>query len=115
MRRRVFATGMGLILTVTLAACGQGNVRRSIAAASVAGTPGYAPARVTVDKGDKVFLTVNNLTDKTHGFSVEGYGIRKTVDPSKPMRVIFRADKPGTYKIFCQLHPAHGQATLVVQ
>jgi len=37
------------------------------------------------------------------------------VEPGKPLKVKFSAGKPGTFKIFCQLHPAHQMATLVVE
>ena len=47
--------------------------------------------------------------------SAEGYGIRKTVDPNKTLRVKFRATRGGTFKIFCQLHPTHQTAVLQVQ
>lgn len=115
MKARAIAAATTLLLAGVLGSCGQGDESRRIAATSVRGRAGFAPDPVTVDKGDKITLTVGNTTDRTHGFRIEGYGVARTVDPGKPIRVVFRADKPGVYKIDCQLHPAHGIASLIVQ
>jgi len=88
---------------------------RTINAAAVNGKPGFAPQVIEVKKGDKVDLTVGNTTEKTHGFSIEGYGLKaQTVEAGKPIHVKFTAKKTGTYKVFCQLHPAHQFATFQV-
>lgn len=87
----------------------------TINAAAVNGKPGFAPQVIKATRGDKVDITVGNTTDKTHGFSIEGYGVKEaTVQPGAPIHVKFTADKTGTYKIFCQLHPAHQFATFEV-
>ena len=113
--RRLSVTAL-LGLALVLAGCGgHATSRRSIDAAAVAGGAGFDPATVTVHKDDNVVLTVGNTTDKTHGFSIEGYGIHDEVSPGTPLKVKFKAKKPGTFKIFCQLHPAHQVATLVVE
>jgi len=102
-------------LGLAVAGCASHTDRDTIRAALVDGKAGFAPASVTVHKGDKVDLTVRNSTDKTHGFSVEGYGIGRVSDPTAaPMHLRFTADRAGTFKIYCQLHPAHQTATLVV-
>jgi len=102
-------------LTASLGACGQGDTSRAISVVTKDGKAGFAPTTVTVDKGDKINLAVGNTTEKTHGFSIQGYGVKKEVAARSTVHVIFRADKPGTYRISCQLHPAHQLATLVVQ
>ena len=60
-------------------------------------------------------LRVSNRTDKTHGFSIDAYGIHRTEDPGKPITVQFTAKQAGTFKIYCQLHPTHQPATLIVR
>ena len=102
-------------LAVSLAGCGSGTDRRTIAAATVAGRPGFSPDPITVDKEDSVRLRVGNSTDRTHGFAVEGYRITRTVEPNQTLDVRFRAFRAGTFKIYCQLHPTHQTATLVVR
>jgi len=113
--RRFFTVPL-LGLALVLAGCGgHATSRRSIDAAAVAGNPGFDPDKITVHQDDNVVLTVGNRTDKTHGFSIEGYGIRHEIEPGKPLEVKFKAKKPGTFKIYCQIHPAHQLATLVVE
>lgn len=111
-RRVLVGTTMA---AVAVAGCGGGAATRTVSAAMVGAAPGFSPSTITVDKGDKVALTVGNDTAKTHGFSVEGYGIAKEVAPGSPLKVTFTASKEGVYKVFCQLHPAHQTATLVVR
>ncbi len=104
--------GLGLVLT----GCGgHPDVRRQIAAANVGGGAGFEPATITVDKDDNVRLAVGNTSTRIHGFSIEGYGIQREVEPNNGIQVRFSARKPGTFKIYCQLHETHQVATLVVQ
>lgn len=102
-------------MALSLSSCGGEKETRTINAASVDGKATWAPEVVTVKKGDKVDITVGNTTDKTHGFTIEGYGVDPTtVDVGKPIQVKFTAEKSGTFRIFCQLHPAHQAATFQV-
>lgn len=104
------------VAALALAGCGGSTVRRSIDAAAVEGAPWFAPQVVTVDKGEEVVLTVGNSTGRPHGFTIEGYGIQREVNPGNPMEVKFVARKSGTFKVYCQLHTdTHKPATLVVQ
>jgi nitrosocyanin len=111
---RVLATGAVAVLA--LAGCGGGGTsNRTIQADIVNGKAGFVPSTVNVHKGDKVDLVVTNTTDKTHGFDIEGYHITREIDPTAPpVHVKFTANQGGTFKIFCQLHPTHQTATLVV-
>ncbi len=110
-----FAVALACV-ALALGGCGGSPTKhRAIAAVDVGSGAGFDPTTVTVDKDDNVVLTVGNRTDKTHGFSIEGYGIRHEIEPGKPLEVKFKARKPGTFKIYCQIHPAHQIATLVVE
>ncbi len=103
-------------LGLVLAGCGgHPDVRRQIAAANVAGGAGFEPETVTVHKDDVVRMAVGNTSTRTHGFSIEGYGIQREVEANNGIQVRFRATKPGTFKIFCQLHETHRVATLIVE
>jgi nitrosocyanin len=103
-----------LALSLTLAACST-TERKPIAATFVGNGAGFVPEVTTVDKENTVIMRVGNGTDRPHGFTIEGYGIRRTVDPNQTVQVKFRASRAGTFKIFCQLHPTHQTATLRVQ
>ncbi|MDQ6910449.1 MAG: cupredoxin domain-containing protein [Actinomycetota bacterium] len=114
-RRSTFLAALAFFGVIAVGCSGDTTDRRTINAAAVNGKPGFAPEVVQVKKGDEVDLTVGNTTDKTHGFSIDGYGVKATtVDPGKPIHVKFTANKTGTYKVFCQLHPAHQSATFQV-
>ena len=91
------------------------TVHRSIAATPVSGAPGFFPTSIIVNQEDTVILKVGNGTSNEHGFSIEGYRIAKTVKPNETVEIKFKAKRGGTFKIFCQLHPAHQTATLIVQ
>ncbi|MCA1844120.1 MAG: hypothetical protein LC792_13240, partial [Actinobacteria bacterium] len=66
-----------------LGGCGSTKTdRASISAALVGGKAGFAPAALSVDKGDKVVLQVGNTTDKAHGFNIDGYPVKdRVVEP----------------------------------
>jgi len=114
--RAALSTSLAAVVAVGLSACGgTQHVVRKIDAAKVGDGAGFAPATITVDKRNRVVLRVGNTTDKTHGFSIEGYGIKKEVQPGEPIEVRFTATNAGTYKVYCQLHPAHRTATLIVR
>jgi nitrosocyanin len=104
------------VAALALAGCGGSTVRRSLDAATVEGAPWFSPQVVTVDKGERVVLSVRNSTARPHGFTIEGYGIQREVVPGEPMELRFQARKGGTFKVYCHLHPdTHRPATLVVQ
>ena len=113
---RAAAALAAVAAAVAVAGCVGQSERRTVAAATVAGKPGFSPDTITVHTGDKVDLVVSNATDNTHGFDIEGYGLTpRVVDPTlEPQRIKFTARRAGTFKIYCHLHPAHQTATLVV-
>ena len=114
-RRRIAAAAAAVPLVLLFTGCATPTDHREITATVINGAAGFDPAAITVEKEDTVVITVSNTTDKTHGFSIQGMGVRKTVDPNQTLRVKFRAGRGGAFKIYCQLHPAHGTATLLVE
>jgi len=100
---------------VALGACGVNTDHHAINAALVAGKPGFAPSRITVHQRDKVVLKVGNRTATKHGFSIRGYPVTETVDPGGTTFVKFTARRAGRFDIYCQLHPKHQHALLVVK
>ncbi len=118
MRRRA-AIGLIAVAALTLGGCrvGEAKVRRRINVTTDAkGTAQFTPRELTVQKGDEVTIVVVNHTNKVHGFSIRGYGVPPSeVAPDKPDNVVFKAKKEGTYEIFCQLHPTHKRAALIVE
>jgi plastocyanin len=96
-------------------ACSNAVVHRSINAAEVApGTSGFSPGVIRVHRDDKVAIKLGNTTARTHGFTIVDQNVQTTVDAGKTVSVKFVPRTAGTFRIYCQLHPAHRPAELVV-
>src|SRR5204863_9774182 len=80
----------------------------------ISAKPGFSVQTVTVTKGDKVDLRLDNNLPVPHGFSIDAYGIHRVVQPHRPQEFTFKASKTGTFRIYCQLHVAHLPASLLV-
>ena len=109
------ALGLATTLLVVLSACGHATQTRTMAIALINGQPGFTPQAVTVDKENRVVMRVNNATNAAHGFTIEGYGPGRVIDGGQSDELRFRASRAGTFKIYCQLHPAHQTSTFVVR
>ena len=105
-----------LVAVVALVAvsCGVRTTHKNIAAAKVGTATGWKGGPIHVKKGDKVVIQVGNTTDKTHGFSIDAFGVKQTVDPGKKITVKLTPTATGHYVIYCQLHPAHLKTELDV-
>jgi nitrosocyanin len=114
--RAVLSTSLAAVVALSLSACGgTQSVERTIDAVAVEGGAGFSPVTVTIDKRNRVQMTVGNATAAPHGFSIEGYGIQEEIAPGAALELEFTATNAGTYKIYCQLHEAHKTSTLVVR
>lgn len=109
---------LALAATVALAGCG-GSTTDKLSVddgPAAGGGNGITPAALSAHKGRKVEIKVKNTaTDKAHGFSIDDFGVAETVDQGKTTTVSFKAKKAGTYRVYCQLHPTHKPAELVVR
>ena len=115
LRRLLPAAAAGIALLLTGCTGGDPTSTRQISAVNVASGAGFEPTTITVDKDDDVRLAVGNSTTRTHGFSIEGYGIQREVEANNGLELKFSARKPGTFKIWCQLHETHQIATFIVR
>lgn len=69
----------------------------------------YTPARVQVNQGDRVVITLT-ASDVVHGFYLDGYGLEQRVEPGVAEQIVFTADKAGKFRYRCSvscgpLHP----------
>jgi nitrosocyanin len=103
-----------VLLALVATACGVRTSHKSISAAKVGTATGWKGGPIRVKKGDKVVIGVGNTTDKTHGFSIDAFGVKQTVDPTKHIDAKLTPTAAGHYVIYCQLHPAHLRTELVV-
>jgi cytochrome c oxidase subunit 2 len=71
----------------------------------------FSPSTITVNKGDKVKITITS-TDVPHGFSIEEYGIDEKLNPNEPVVVEFIADKAGTFTYRCSVPCGAGHAAM---
>jgi nitrosocyanin len=115
MKRAVLVLVPLLAGSLALGGCGVKTTHKSVSAARVTGGTGFTGGPVKVKKGDKVEIKVSNLTDRTHGFAIDAFGVKQTVDPGKKIQVKFTPTATGSYLIYCQLHPAHKTTELIVR
>jgi nitrous-oxide reductase len=62
----------------------------------------FAPARIEVHQGDIVRITFHAV-DIPHTFIIDGYRIAKRAAIGQTITFEFRADRAGTFPIYCNL------------
>jgi heme/copper-type cytochrome/quinol oxidase subunit 2 len=60
----------------------------------------FKPARITVNKGDKVIIRAKAV-DKNHGIGIKAFNIKKTLPKGEWVGIEFTADKEGKFTIRC--------------
>jgi plastocyanin len=115
-RRSVALASMALATATLLTGCGSEKTDHLKANdGPVEGGNGITPAKLTAHEGRQVEITVTNTAkDKQHGFKIADFGVEEVIDQGKTTTVKFKADKAGTFKVECHLHPTHKPAELVV-
>ena len=107
---------VAVVSGVVLAACG-GNHKTEdfrVAITSSGGVSGFNIGTITATEGDKVNIHLENATEKAHGFSIDAFNIHRVIQPHQPETVSFTPNKTGQFKVYCQLHPAHVPAQMIV-
>lgn len=74
----------------------------------------WLPGEVTVVEGDQVTLEILGVNGASHPATIEGYGIDFEVKRGEVTTVEFTADKPGIFRIVCQVHQPAMTGSLVV-
>ena len=73
----------------------------------------FAPATMSVSKGDTVKVTFTNAGKYPHNFTITELNVQgKTIQPGQTDVVTFTADKAGTFKYFCSV-PGHEDKGMV--
>lgn len=81
------------------------------------GTKYWLPSKVTVKKGERIHLRLDNHIpgpNAIHGFRLKDFHVEELVD-EKGKDVEFTADRAGTFKYDCHLHPAHVGGEFIVE
>ena len=115
-RRFVALVSLTLAAASLLTGCGSEETDRLKAEdGPLDGGNAITPAKMTAHEGREVEIAVTNTAkDKQHGFKIDDFGVEEIIDQGKTTTVKFKADKAGTFKVYCHLHPTHKPAELVV-
>jgi heme/copper-type cytochrome/quinol oxidase subunit 2 len=115
--RQLAVASVALAATALLAGCGgpkTDHLKADDGPLQPSGN-GITPTKLAAHKGHKVQIVVTNTAkDKEHGFSIDAFDIHRVIKPRQPQHVTFTPKKTGEFRIYCQLHPAHQPAQLVV-
>lgn len=64
----------------------------------------FDPDVITVDKGDKVIVTLENEGQIPHNWGIPEFGVRTdTIEPGEEDTVTFIANKKGTFTFYCSV------------
>ena len=63
------------------------------------------PENLVARVGDTVNIKIVNESPISENYSIEGYDVDTTLKAKETKEVKFKASKPGSYTIWCKLHP----------
>ncbi|HEX9756900.1 MAG TPA: cupredoxin domain-containing protein [Nitrospiria bacterium] len=75
----------------------------------------WLPSTIIVEKGKEVKLSLNNLVNKEHGFTIEGLDVKEVIKAGGSKEISLKPAKAGVYRYFCHLHKGHVGGQLLVQ
>src|SRR5688572_25161238 len=94
--KRALITGVLVCVAAGLAA--QGKREFTVHAKRFA----FSPERIEVQQDDMVKITFT-ADDIAHSFTIDDYRIAKRAEAGQTVTFEFRADKPGSHAIYCNL------------
>jgi heme/copper-type cytochrome/quinol oxidase subunit 2 len=65
----------------------------------------WDPGTIFVKKGEKINLSIHGINGASHPFIIEGLNVKGEVKKGKETVVSFVAEKEGTYRLICLMHP----------
>ena len=78
----------------------------------------WTPSTFIVKKGEHVKMKlINKAPSGVHGFAIDEVGVKVAVnnqEKDNTQTVEFDADKPGLYRLYCHMHPAHLGGQLLI-
>ncbi|MDQ7859437.1 MAG: cupredoxin domain-containing protein [Armatimonadota bacterium] len=76
----------------------------------------WLPSALIVRRGERVTLTLRNVSPADHGFAIDEARIQEIVQPGQTKTVTFSHRTEGVLRYYCHVHPAHiGGQVLVVR
>ena len=106
-----------LAFVVIVPASAQGERELQAVNINYEGNNVWTPGAFIVKKGEKVRFKLFNRVKadpNVHGFAIDEFNVKVDVYRDKAETVEFVADKPGLFRIWCHLHPAHLPGQLLV-
>ncbi|MGE4608062.1 MAG: cupredoxin domain-containing protein [Myxococcota bacterium] len=86
-----------------------------VVSAVVGGKNLFIPSTIVVTDGAPTTLSLFNTTGKPHGFAIDELGVREVLPADEEFEVVLPELEAGRiYRVYCQLHPPHRSASLVV-
>ena len=86
-----------------------------VVSAVVGGKNLFIPSTIVVTDAAVTTLSLFNTTGKPHGFAIAALGIEVVLPADEEFEIVLPALEAGRiYRIHCQLHPPHRNASLVV-
>lgn len=100
---------LGLTVAILIIPAPAGPAPRDRTVRVEASSYAFDPARVEVNRGDRVTLELA-AQDVVHGLYLDGYDVQLRAEPGQTARLTFTADRPGTFRMRCSvtcgpLHP----------
>ncbi len=71
----------------------------------------FSPSTITVNKGDKVELSIKSV-DVNHGFFLSAFNVNKQLKPGETVTASFTADKAGSFSFVCSVFCGSGHASM---
>jgi plastocyanin len=105
------------VLGMLAVSCSKQASARTAGSVTVREGPGngytFAPSTVTVNRGQ--LITLDNVSNVPHTFTVTGHGIHVETQPGKTSQITIELPS-GTYPFICRFHVSLGmKGTLVVR
>jgi len=72
----------------------------------IAGNGFFDPDAFPVEQGTTVHVTVENVGDIVHTFTIDEFDVHVSLDPGEQQQVTFTATEAGTFEFYCA-EPGH--------
>lgn len=69
----------------------------------------FVPEDITVERGDKVILTIINEDSYDHGIAIDAFGISQRMPAKSTIKVEFVATQEGDFTFYCSVPCGEGE------
>ncbi len=101
-----------LLLVLAGSLCGCNSDKPDVVIPVVMKKYAFDPPVIRLKKGQVVELDVSTA-DVQHGFTVPDLGIKEPIQPRRPAKIVFKADRAGTFPMTCSIICGPGHDDMV--